>query len=56
MKDKKRKSGNVSYNVVVDMEDGDMMDYFWSEDHEQPPLVKPKKPRDSDSKRRSKPS
>ena len=56
MKNKKRKSGNVSFNVVVDTEDGEMIDYFWSEDHAQPPLIKPKKPPEGDSKRRPKPS
>ena len=43
MTDKKRKSGNVSYNVMVDSEDGEILDFFWNEDHEPPPLIKPKK-------------
>lgn len=51
---KKRKSGGLTYNIVVDSETGEIEeDYYWREDHEQPPLIKPKKRPDNDSKRRS---
>jgi len=57
MNDKKKRKGGISFNIVVDKETGEIEEeYFWSEDHEQPPLIKPKKPPESDSKQRSKPS
>lgn len=44
MNKKRRKSGGLTYNIVVDSETGEVEeDYFWREDHEQPPLIKPKK-------------
>jgi len=56
MKNKKRKGG-VSFNIIVDKESGEIEEeYFWRENHEQPPLIKPRKRPENDSKRRSKPS
>ncbi len=43
MTDKKRNRGDVNYNVIVDSEDGELLDFFWDEDHEPPPLIKPRK-------------
>ena len=48
MTDKKRKSGDVSFIVDFDQEDGELLDYFWTEDHDLPPLIKPKKKKGKD--------
>jgi len=41
---KKKKTGGVSYVVEFDMEDGELTDFFYVEDHHDPsPIVKPKK-------------
>lgn len=50
MTDKKRKSGDISFIVDFDQEDGEFLDYFWTEDHDPPPLIKPKKKKDKDKK------
>ena len=52
MKPKKRRRGDVSFNVVYDIEDETLMDYMWDEDREQPPLIKPPKKKDAEKKRR----
>ena len=43
MKPKKHKSGDVSFVVDFDTEDGELLDYMCDEDHDPPPLIKPKK-------------
>ena len=57
MNNKKKYKGGVSFNIMVDKESGEIEEeYFWREDREQPPLIKPRKRPENDSKRRSKPS
>lgn len=53
MRDRKRSKGGISLNIIIDTETGEMMDYFWNEDHEQPPLIKPKSGPEKPQKRRS---
>ena len=40
---KPRPKGDVSYVVDFDMEDMDFIDFMWTEDHDPPPIAKPKK-------------
>ena len=40
---KKKKKGGVAYVADFDLDNGELLDFFYMEDGDPPPIVKPKK-------------
>lgn len=50
MTKKKKRKGDITHNINVDIETGEIDEFFWDEDHEPPPIVKPKIKKNSGKK------
>jgi len=54
MDTRKKHKGDISVNIVFDLEDESLIDYMETGDEPLPPIVKPKiKPNNAEKKRRS---